>query len=270
MNTLSDVTFSTYPHTAKLELAVQQYRAGDAPNTPHIMFCGGFHSAMMGTKASELLTLCTEHGWHFTRFDYRGHGQSGGLPADFTLADWLDDTLAVLDQTALPTLLVGSSMGAWIATLAALRRPSSIHALLLVAAAPDFLQELVAPNLSAGDIWDLQQGASIDLPNDYDQPHPVTQALLDSGKALSLLSDASDLGALQCPMRLVHGTADTVVPYDFSVRLMKQLPPSHDARLSLLHDADHRLSDPASLTYIFKTLTALVAELEETAKMPNT
>lgn len=260
MDTTSDVTFSTYPHTANLELAVQKHRAASAPNTPHIMFCGGFHSAMMGTKASELLKLCTVRGWHFTRFDYRGHGQSGGGPADFTLADWLDDTLAVLDDTDQPTILVGSSMGAWLATLAALRRPDSVQALFLVAAAPDFLQELVTPNLSAGDIWDLQQGASVNLENDYDQPHPVTQALLDSGKALSLL-EGSALNTMRCPMRLVHGTADAVVPYDFSARLMSQLPTSHDARLSLLHGADHRLSDPASLSYISESIERLVAQL---------
>ncbi len=261
MNTVSNVTFSTYPHTADLELAVDHHRAGDAPDSPHIMFCGGFHSAMQGTKAAELLDLCQERRWHYTRFDYRGHGQSGGQPSQFTLQDWLDDTLAVLDSTALPTVLVGSSMGAWLAALAAVRRPDSVKALLLVAAAPDFLQELVTPSLSASHIWDLQQGLAVELNNDYENPHPITQALLDSGKALSVLG-GSVLDSLHCPMRLVHGTKDDVVPYELATRLMNQLPATHDARLTLLHGADHRLSDPASLSYIKETVIRLVAQLE--------
>lgn len=151
-------------------------------------------------------------------------------------------------------------MGAWLATLAALRRPDTIKGLLLLAAAPDFLQELVTPKLTVSHEWDLQQGQSIFLDNAYDNPFPITQALLDSGKTLSLLDNAS-LGAMHCPVRLVHGTGDTDVPYSLSARLMDMLPLQHDARLNLLHGADHRLSDDRCLSYIRRELEAMVEQL---------
>jgi len=260
MNTPSDVTFSTYTHTGDLALAVDRVHSRRTGDVPHVMFCGGFHSAMLGTKATALKTLCAQQDWHYTRFDYRGHGQSGGDPAGFTLADWLEDTLAVLDEQQKPAVLVGSSMGAWLATLAGLHRPDLVKALMLIAAAPDFLQELVTPGLSVAQVWDLQQGQIIDLVNPDNSAHPITQALLDSGKQLSLL-DGNQLKKLACPIRLVHGTADDIVPYELSTRLMDNLPSGHDARLTLLHRADHRLSDERSLSYIHGELINLISEL---------
>lgn len=260
MTNSNTVTLSAFEHTDALRLAFEHHRA-PAEDAAHIMFCGGFHSNMQGTKAAALLAQCEQHGWHYTRFDYRGHGQSDGEPAAFTLADWLDDTLAIIDAQSQPCVLVGSSMGAWLATLAALRRPEKVQGLLLIAAAPDFLQELVSPQLNAAHIWDLQQGQAIELANRYDSPHPITQALIDSGTALSLLQGDA-LAPLHCPLRLIHGTADTDVPFDLSVRLMDALPDGHDARLTLLHGADHRLSDESSLTYTLSELTRLIDQLE--------
>lgn len=260
MNSTNDVTFSTYSHAEDLQLAVSRDHATRAGNAPHILFCGGFHSSMQGTKAIAFKLLCAEHDWHYTRFDYRGHGQSGGNSASFTLTDWLDDTLAVLDEQQLPTVLVGSSMGAWLATLAALHRPDLVKALVLIAAAPDFPQELIVPKLSVADVWDLQQGQVVNLENAYDSPHPITQALLDSANQLSLLN-GDKLQKLACPARLIHGTADVDVPYDLSARLMDKLPEGHDARLSLLHKADHRLSDDRSLSYIKGQIVSVVSQL---------
>jgi len=218
---------------------------------------------MQGTKAAALLALCQQQGWHYTRFDYRGHGQSDGEPDAFTLTNWLDDTLAIIDAHALPCILVGSSMGAWLATLAALRRPDHVQALLLLAAAPDFLQELVSPNLTAAHHWDLQQGHAIQLASRYESPHPITQALIDSASELSILQGEA-LANLQCPVRLIHGTADIDVPFDLSMRLMEKMPAGHNARLTLLHGADHRLSDESSLTYTVEELTRLIVDVQAT------
>ena len=260
MNTSDTVTFSTYPHSEQLKIAVEHTRAdaqarGDS--TPHVMFCGGFHSEMQGTKAAAIKTHCQQNGWHYTRFDYRGHGQSDGDPSGFTLQHWLEDTLAVLAEHPQPTVLVGSSMGAWLASLAALQNPDSVCALLLIAAAPDFVQRLITPHLSPSEIWDLQQGQTVNLPTKYESPHPITQALLDGSSELSLL-DGDALGSLSCPVRLIHGTADIDVPYDLATEYLTKLPPSHDARLTLLHNADHRLSDERSLSYINHELSMLV------------
>ena len=260
MTNSNAVTFAKFAHSGALKLAFEHHRA-PLDDATHVLFCGGFHSNMQGTKAAALLALCKQLGWHYTRFDYRGHGQSDGEASAFTLVDWLEDTLAVMNEQAQPCVLVGSSMGGWLATLAALRLPAQVQGLLLIAAAPDFLKELVSPQLTAAHIWDLQQGQAIELASRYDSPHPITQALLDSGTALSLL-EGSALAQLHCPVRLVHGTADADVPFDLSVRLMDKLPAGHDARLTLLHGADHRLSDESSLTYIHAELIQLVAQLD--------
>lgn len=232
--------------------------------TPHVLMCGGFHSDMQGTKATELAGFCEEQRWHYTRFDYRGHGASNGAPDAFTLDQGLEDTLRVIDQINESVLLIGSSMGGWLATLAALRRPEKVTGLLLVAAAPDFVQELIEPHLSTADQWDLQQGQIVRLENQYARPHPISQALLDSAHTLALLSGtaaatAPVLADLACPVRLVHGTADTDVPYTLSARLMDGIEHAN-AELTLLHRADHRLSDERSLRVIKDKLCELAAQ----------
>lgn len=214
---------------------------------------------MQGSKAQALAEFCTSNNWPYTRFDYRGHGDSEGEAHAFTLHDWLADTLQVLDHCNHPAVIIGSSMGAWLATLAALQRPSLVKGLLLLAAAPDFLQELVAPNLTPADIWDLQQNQVVSLPNNSDFPFPLTQALLDSGKELSLLS-SDVLQNLICPIRLLHGTGDTEVPFNLSVRLMDRVK-HKNAQLTLLHKADHRLSDEPCLERIKRELNDLLTAL---------
>ena len=226
---------------------------------------------MLGLKAVALERFCEQQLWSYTRFDYAGHGESDGEAPAFTLSDWLDDVLCVLDDSEGPVLLVGSSMGGWLATLAACRRPDKVRGLLLLAAAPDFLQELIQPRLSASEIWDLQQGQVVLLPNGYADPYPITQALLDSGIPLSVLSktsrpDQPALESLSCPVRLIHGTADTDVPHTLSLRLMGKV--SHrDAQTILLHQADHRLSDERALSVMEKTLTELSQAMATNGRM---
>lgn len=260
MNTRSEIETRTYPHSGGSGIAVQSTLSDDATDKqPHVMFLGGFHSAMSGTKATALQELCNRQAWHYTRFDYRGHGLSGGNPEDLTISDWLADSLAVFDDCNRPTLLIGSSMGAWLATLVALRRAPQIDGLLLLAAAPDFLQELIEPQLGPAELWDLKQQNTINVSNRYEQPYPITQALLDSGKAHSLLSD--DAGdKLTCPLELVHGSNDEDVPYSLSLRLMEKLG-NETATLTLVNGADHRLSDECSLQIIERALIALIERI---------
>ncbi|ASJ72360.1 alpha/beta fold hydrolase [Granulosicoccus antarcticus] len=244
-------------------LSLQPDPQQDASARLNVMFCGGFHSNMLGTKANFLADFCKARQWSFTRFDYRGHGESDGRPQDLTLQDWLEDTLNVLDSLPGPVLLVGSSMGGWLATLAALRRPDKVKGLVLLAAAPDFLQELITPRLGPSQTWDLQQNKVVLIENDYDKPHPITQALLNSGRELSLfnspaLPDQPSLAELSCPVRLLHGTRDKDVPYELSIRLMDAIT-HDDARLTLLHRADHRLSDERSLRMLAAELMDLAS-----------
>jgi pimeloyl-ACP methyl ester carboxylesterase len=230
----------------------------------HVVFCGGFHSNMLGIKAQKLEEICVKNKLSYTRFDYRGHGESDGNPAAFTLIDWLNDTLLILDNIQAPLVLVGSSMGGWLATVAATRRLAKIKGLLLIASAADFLQELVLPHLSKSESWDLQQGLIVNLPTKYEKPYPITEQLLESGRALSLFESNANSNPeqLTCPIRLIHGTADTDVPYELSIRLMNEFKQAQ-AQITLLHKADHRLSDDRSLACMEQELLLLVREVNE-------
>lgn len=273
-DSINNLLGSTKSDGSKLAFRSYQYANEEAKLSKdellHVVFCGGFHSNMLGIKAQKLEEICSRNTLSYTRFDYRGHGESEGDPAAYSLIDWLNDTLTILDKINEPIVLVGSSMGGWLATVAATRRPEKIKGLLLIASAPDFLQELVQPRLSKSDSWDLQQGLTVNLPNNYEQPHPITQKLLDSGQALSVfnplpMTDSrvteTQFGPQQltCPIRLIHGSADSDVPYEMSIRLMNEFTLA-DARLTLLSQADHRLSDDRSLACIEHELLMLTSE----------
>ncbi|MCB1755190.1 MAG: alpha/beta hydrolase [Gammaproteobacteria bacterium] len=226
-----------------------------AGQTPGILFCGGFKSSMAGSKAVALEQFALARGWAFTRFDYRGHGVSPGRFEEGTLSDWLDDTLQVLDGLTGPQIIIGSSMGAWIALLATLRRPDRITGLLLLAAATDFLIELICERLDDAQRQTLREQGRILLPSDYDDqsPYPISRALLDDSLRHRLLDKPL---AIDCPVRLIHGLRDADIPWQTSARTLECLT-GKDARMLLLKNADHRLSDEASLTIVKKTLLEL-------------
>ena len=145
---------------------------------PGVMFLGGFMSDMTGTKATALEVHCRRAGRAFVRFDYSGHGESGGAFRDGTIGAWRDDALAVLDEVASgPQVLVGSSMGGWIMLLAALARPERVAGLVGVAAAPDFTEDLIWSTLDDETRRRLTETSEISLPCDYDEepiPSPWT------------------------------------------------------------------------------------------------
>ncbi len=212
---------------------------------PGVVFLGGLRSDMTGTKATAPEAACTAAGRAFVRFDYFGHGRSTGAFTDGTIGRWRDDALAVLDElTVGRQVLVGSSMGGWIMLLAALARPQRIHALVGVAAAPDFTEDLM---------WDRYDDATRRVlatdgvyreasPYD-DEPTPVTMQLIDDGRKNLLLRGPIPI---TCPVRLLHGKADAEVPWATSIRLAEALQ-SPDVTISLAKGGDHRLSEPGDL-----------------------
>jgi len=209
---------------------------------------------MTGTKASYLDEWCRARGQAFLRFDYHGHGRSSGQLVDGTIGAWRDDALAVIHEcTAGPLLLVGSSMGAWVMVLAALAIPERIHALMGIAAAPDFTEDLLWARLDDGQRAALRRDGVIRLPSAYGEPLPFTWQLVEDGRRHLVLRSPL---VLPVPVRLLHGTRDVDVPWDTSRRLAEAIQ-GRDVALTLVKDGDHRLSEPHQLAL----LGAIVASL---------
>lgn len=226
--------------------------------SPAVVFLGGYASDMTGTKASFLNSWCAARGRAFLRFDYTGHGTSAGRFEDGTIGRWAQDALLALDRlTEGPVVLVGSSMGGWIMLELALARPGRVRALVGIAAAPDFTEDLLWAR------WDeatrarlLAEGRVVE-PSDYDPAGYVyTRALIEDGRRRLRLRGTIPYGG---PVRLLHGQNDAAVPWQTSLRLADCLA-SSDVQVILVKDGDHRLSRPADLALLASTLAPLLGE----------
>ncbi len=235
------------------------YRA-TAGKTPGVMFLGGYKSDMGGGKALFLEQFCRGRGTAFTRFDYQGHGLSGGVFTDGTIGLWTGDAVAVLDAvTEGPQLLVGSSMGGWIMLLAALMRPRRVAGLIGVAAAPDFTEDLMAGRLTAEQKVALERDGVIYAANPYGpEPTPIAKGFIDEGRRHLLLRRRIPLA---CPVRLIHGMRDAEVPWQTSLRLCQMLH-AEDVELFLDKDGEHRLSEPHHLERLGFIVGSLLRKLE--------
>jgi pimeloyl-ACP methyl ester carboxylesterase len=225
--------------------------------SPTVVFLPGFRSDMNGDKATAIATLCAAGGHAMLRFDYSGHGISGGVFQDGTIGRWTQDALVVLDRlTEGELILVGSSMGGWIALLCALARRDRVAALVGIAAAPDFTEALMWHSFSFEQRARLMQHGTIHIPSQYGDPTPITRALIEDGRAHLLLSEPI---ALTCPVRLLHGQADPDVPWEMVLRIADQLD-SPEVQVTLVKDGDHRLSRPQDLALLCRTLGALLPQ----------
>lgn len=220
------------------------------------MFLGGFRSDMTGTKALYLEDYCRRHGRGYVRFDYFGHGASSGDAALGTIGRWAEDALAVLDSlTEGPQVLVGSSMGGWIMLLTALARPARIHALVGIAAAPDFTEDLLWPRLDVNHRRRLRDTGAITLPSEYDPGgYTYRLGLFEDGKQRLVMRRTIDLDS---PVRLLHGMSDVSVPWQTSLTLAQRLA-GPDVVLTLVKDGDHRLSRDADLERLGLVLDELL------------
>ena len=228
-------------------------RAGRGPG---VVFLGGFNSDMTGTKAEDLSAFCAAAGRAFLRFDYSGHGASGGQFVDGTIGHWAADAAAVLDAlTEGPQVLVGSSMGGWIALLLALRRPARVAGLVGIAAAPDFTARLEAA-LPAEARAALAQDGVWHRPSAYGAPYPIARALIEEGRRHLLLHAPI---AIEAPVRLLHGQQDPDVPWELSLQLAAALA-GGDVEVTLVKDGDHRLSRPQDLALLRRTLGPLLGQ----------
>lgn len=224
-----------------------------------MVFLSGYASDMSGTKATFLEAGAKSRGRAFLRFDYQGHGESSGEFADGSIGLWSEDARALIEHVCSgPLLLVGSSMGAWIMLEVALALKHRVAALLGIASAPDFSEDLILPTLSPEQTAELQQEGMLKLPSRYaDEPQIVSRHFLEEGRRHLLLR--SQIG-LDCPVRLLHGLEDPDVPWQTSVRLAGALR-SRDVQLTLIKGGDHRLSSPDELQIIQDALDSLIASL---------
>ena len=231
------------------------YRARTGPGGAGVMFLGGFRSDMTGTKAGALDLWAARNGRAFVRFDYFGHGESSGEFRKGTIGRWTEDALAVLDEaTEGPLVLVGSSMGGWVAVLAALARPTRVRALVGLAAAPDFTEDLMWARFPDEVRRTLQADGVYLEPSAYDpEPTAITRELIDEGRRHLVLRGPI---ALDIPIRLFHGMQDPDVPWQHSIRLAEALT-GRDVALTLIKSGDHRLSEPDDLERLTRTVEDL-------------
>lgn len=231
-----------------------------AGRNPGVVFLHGLMSDMEGGKALALEAFCEARGQAFLRFDTYGHGRSSGRFQDGTIGRWADDAVAVLDRlTTGPQVLVGSSMGGWVALLAALRRPGRVAGLVGIAAAPDFTEDLVWREFTPAQRHALLTEGVVSLPSGHgEDPYVISRALIDEGRNHLLLADAVNLS---CPVRLIHGLRDADVPWRTSERLAGQLA-AEDVVLTLVKDGDHRLSRPQDLARMVGVVAGLLDALQ--------
>jgi pimeloyl-ACP methyl ester carboxylesterase len=225
---------------------------------PAVVWLGGFRSDMTGTKAQALADWATAAGRACLRFDYLGHGESSGdFRAKGTITRWREDALAVLDELVEgPAVLVGSSMGGWIACLAAMARRERVKAMVLIAPAPDFTEKLMSPQIPPDGHAALASDGVWLRPSEYGDPYPITRALLDDGKRWSILG--SEPVPIEVPVRILQGGADPDVPWRHALELAQAIK-GEDVIFSLIKDGDHRLSRP-------RDIARLIAAVEETLR----
>ena len=234
--------------------------AGAAPG---LVWLGGFKSDMQGTKAAALARFAAERGRAIVRFDYSGHGESKGAFVDGTIGRWLEESLAVfLDCCRGPQVLVGSSMGGWMALLLAreLRRAgaqtgrnASIAGMVLIAPAVDFTEALMWQKFSPAVRQEIETKGAWLRPSQYDiAPYPITRQLIEEGRKHLLLGGLIETG---CPVRILQGVEDPDVPWGHAAELVARLA-QDDVVLTLVKDGDHRLSRP-------EDIERLLAAIEE-------
>ena len=216
---------------------------------PAVIFMPGFFSHMQGTKALWLEKCCKQRDQAYVRFDYRGHGESDGNFEDGTVTDWLNDTLLVLDHIApKPVIAVGSSMGGWIALLAALARPGSIAGLVGVASSPDFTKTIYEERMNDEQREEMTEKGFISSPSEYqEEPVIITRKLIEDGKKhLLLIREKLDL---DIPVCLIQGKKDEDVSWKKSLELQQRIG-EVNCELILVPDGKHRLSRPQDLELI--------------------
>ncbi|PZN96868.1 MAG: alpha/beta hydrolase [Alphaproteobacteria bacterium] len=217
---------------------------------PTVLWIGGFRSDMEGTKALALDATARERGWNFVRYDHFAHGQSSGDWRQATIGRWREDAIALIDSLEGPVIPVGSSMGGWIALLAALARPERIKALVLINPAQDFTERLMWPRLADHERQAIVRDGETMIVEDGLGEYVLTRHMFEEARNWLLLGQRLSLAV---PVSILQGRNDDVVPWKHQFDLMESLEDC-DLRLDLISCGDHRLATDADLRRIIETV----------------
>ena len=234
-------------------------RAAQAVNAeqPGVFWLAGFNSTMVSTKATFLDEWASRHGRGFTRFDYSGTGESGGRFEDGTIGRWLEESVAVFTACATgPQIIVGSSMGSWLALLLAraLADKARLAGMVLIAPAIDFTEDLMWARFAPDVQREILEKGVWRRPSAYgDEPYPITRALIEDGRAHRLFGTPI---RSYCPVHILQGGRDEDVPVTHAMRLMEHFA-SDPAAITLVKDGDHRLSRPQDLERLAAVVEAV-------------
>jgi pimeloyl-ACP methyl ester carboxylesterase len=227
---------------------------------PAVMWLSGFLSDMASTKVLALSNWAQAEGHALLRFDYSGHGASEGNLIQASVGDWLEDARAMLELIGnRRVVLVGSSLGGWIALLLARALAKAgdtrVGGLVLVAPAWDMTERLMWEKMSAKTRTIVETEGVYYAPSNYDDPYPITKILIDEGRNHLLGRGKVEVGA---PVRILQGMRDEDVPWRHALELVDLLT-TNDVELTLIKDGDHRLSQPDDLRRLERTIAALIA-----------
>ena len=225
-------------------------------NLPGVVFLSGLKSDKEGTKAIFLSQWAEKNNRDFLRFDYRGHGASSGTFEETSISDWLEDTKSiVLSLTSGPQILVGSSLGGWIALLFARLYPQKVAGIIGIAAAPDFTAKYAINNLTKDQRQELKTTGKLSFDSEYfEEPLVITQKLIEDGNQHLILTKNQ---CIDCPVRLFHGSLDEDVPLSTSIDILKSLS-SVDMQLQIIKGIDHRFSTAECLELIKETVEQML------------
>jgi len=225
-----------------------------------LVWLGGFKSDMTGTKAQALSQWARGVHRHFLRFDYFAHGASSGDFAKGTIGRWLDDALCAIDELSEgPLVLIGSSMGGWIALLAALARPERVKALVLIAPAADFTEALMWEQFNEDARAALRRDGVYRAPSAQgEEPYEITMGLIEEGRQHLLLGGVIDFAG---PVRILQGMQDESVPWQHAMRLVERLA-AGDVTVNLAKVGDHRLSTDDDIARLVAAVAEVLAVVE--------
>jgi pimeloyl-ACP methyl ester carboxylesterase len=245
---LTSLTIESLPPARTI--AVRARESKGPSSGAGLFWLGGFKSDMKGTKAAALDQWAAAEGRACIRFDYSGHGESGGAFTDGTIGRWLEEGVAVYRQFAKgPQVVIGSSMGGWIALLLAnaLRKAKSaapIAGMALIAPAVDFTEELMWKQFPDAIRREIDEKGAWMRPSDYSEaPYPITKALIKEGRKHLMLGGMIETG---CPVHILQGVKDPDVPWRHAQELVTRFA-RDDVVLTLIKDGDHRLSRPEDI-----------------------